>query len=152
MLITLQIIFLLYCSLLSILTLWVPLTSHIQTMSVMNFIHASLIIVCIITMAAVFLWRNRLNKALSFVYTAYLVSAIMPNIYYVFVNHVESHMTSSPIFSLIPLSSIAFFIAAPEPRTEEVTERNSEIDSINISDYPYGASGEMIERHHYSKD
>lgn len=152
MVIALQIVFLLYTSLLSILTLWVPMTSHMQTMSVMLFLHVNMLIIILITAFAVLAWRKRLNKPLSFIYMIFLVSTFAPNFYYVFVSHVDSQMGLYSIFSLMPISSIFFFIAAPESSGEGMANHSSELDSKNNSTSPYETPSESIERHHYTKN
>ena len=152
MVIALQIVFLLYTSLLSILTLWVPMTSHMQTMPVMLFLHANMLIVILITALAVLAWRKRLNKPLSFIYMIFLASTFAPNFYYTFISHVDSHMGSFSMFSLMPISSIFFFIAAPESSGERMANHSSELDSTNNFTSPYKASSESIERHHYTRD
>lgn len=153
MVIALQIVFLLYTSLLSILTLWVPMTSHMQTMSFMLFLHVNMLITILITAFAVLAWRKRLNKPLSFIYMIFLVSTFAPNFYYVFVSHVDSQMGSFSLFSLMPISSIFFFIAAPESSGERIANHSSELDTKNNFTSPNEASSESsIERHHYTKD
>ena len=151
MAITFQLLYLLYCSLLSILMVWVPMTSHMQAMMIMYVLHYSVVAVGIVTAIALWFWRSNLNKALSFAYAIFIGAMITPNLYWILIQHNANQMGSSPLFALMPISSILFFIATPDsdafsPTNLLVAEPES-AEKEAISEL-----SNSIDRHHVSKD
>lgn len=151
MAIALQLFYLLYCSLLSILMAWVPMSSHMQAMTIMYVLHYSVVAVGIFTAIALWLWRSNLNKALSFAYAVLIGAMVTPNLYWILIEHDSSQMGSSPLFILMPVSSIIFFIAAPNsdafsPTNPLVAEPES------AEQEAFSELSTSIDRHHISKD
>lgn len=152
MFLILQLLFLLFCSALSIVMLWVPLSSHMQAMAVMSFLHYSLVAVGCVTGVAVLLWRDHLNKLVSFIYLIFIAANVLPNFFHAFIYHDMSHMAAFPVYAALPISSIYFFIAAPVG--------GEAVDASGVVDGPGGSSTvdltssghHPIDRHNYRSD
>ena len=149
MFLVLQLLFVLFCSALSIVMLWVPLSSHMQAMVVMSFLHYSLVAVGCITGVAVLLWRHQLNKPLSFIYLTFIAANVLPNFFHAFIRHDLSHMAASPVYAALPVSSICFFLAAPvgggaadAPEAVDGAAGFSDVDLTSGGHHP-------IDRHNY---